>query len=150
MLLYVLVYIQQFGAEDISVENAIFVIAFGTILEKSGGAIAPASLMAARCLNHTAYHYGFKNSFLNRLVKAKSALKKKQQLLPNISKTDLEDALLQLEFQHNCCVHFCESAEELAQLVCSFTKAVAEKPYKYVNYCSTIFILLFNCRSIIV
>ena len=50
LLLYVLVYIQQFGAENISVENAIFVIAFRTIFEKSGGAVAPASPVAARCL----------------------------------------------------------------------------------------------------
>ena len=48
--LYVLVYKQQFGAENISVENAIFVIAFRTIFEKSGGAVAPASPVAARCL----------------------------------------------------------------------------------------------------
>ena len=41
---------QQFGAENISVENAIFVIAFSTIVEKSGGAIASANQMAARCL----------------------------------------------------------------------------------------------------
>ena len=40
LLLYVLVYIQQFGVENISVENARFVIAFRTIFEKSGGAIA--------------------------------------------------------------------------------------------------------------
>ena len=53
LLLYVLVYTQQFGAENISVEKAIFVIAFRTIFEKSGGAIAPASPRAARCL--TAY-----------------------------------------------------------------------------------------------
>ena len=50
LLLYVLVYIQQFGAENFSVENAIFVTAFRIIFEKSGGAIAPASPMAARCL----------------------------------------------------------------------------------------------------
>ena len=37
LLLYVLVYIQQFGAENISVENAIFVIAFRTIFEKVKG-----------------------------------------------------------------------------------------------------------------
>ena len=37
MLLYVLVYMQQFGAENISVENAIFVIAFRIIFEKVGG-----------------------------------------------------------------------------------------------------------------
>ena len=50
LLLYVLDYIQQFGAENISVENAIFVIAFRTIFEKSGGAIAPASPIAVQCL----------------------------------------------------------------------------------------------------
>ena len=47
---YVLVYIQQFGAENISVKNTIFVIAFRTLFEKSGGAIAPASPMAVGCL----------------------------------------------------------------------------------------------------
>ena len=50
LLLYVLAHIQQFGSENISVENAIFAIAFRFIFEKSGGAIAPASPMAARCL----------------------------------------------------------------------------------------------------
>ena len=49
-LLYVLVYIQQFGAENISVENAIIVITFRNIFEKSRGAMAPASPMAARFL----------------------------------------------------------------------------------------------------
>ena len=40
-----------FGPENISVENAIFVIAFSIIFERSEGAIAPASQMAARCLD---------------------------------------------------------------------------------------------------
>ena len=52
LLLYVLLYMQQFGAETILVENVIFVIAFRTIFEQSGGAIAPASPMAAQCLMH--------------------------------------------------------------------------------------------------
>ena len=69
--------------------------------------------------------------FVDRLVKAKSTMKK-QQLppLPGISKSDLEDALFELQLQYNCCVHFCESADDLAQMVCSFTRAVAERPYK--------------------
>ena len=50
LLLYVLVYIQQFDAENISVENAIFVVAFRTIFEKNGGSIAPSSPVAARRL----------------------------------------------------------------------------------------------------
>ena len=50
LLLCVLVYIQQFGSENISVENAIILIAFRAIFEKSGGAIAPASPIAAWCL----------------------------------------------------------------------------------------------------
>ena len=37
---HALVYIQQFGEANISFESAIFVIAFSTIFEKSGGAIA--------------------------------------------------------------------------------------------------------------
>ena len=43
LLLHVIVYIQQLSSENISVENAIILIAFRTIFEKSGGAIAPAS-----------------------------------------------------------------------------------------------------------
>ena len=43
LLLHVIVYIQQLGSENISVENAIILIAVRTIFEKSGGAIAPAS-----------------------------------------------------------------------------------------------------------
>ena len=50
LLLYFLVYTQKFGAENISVEKGIFVKAFRTIFEKSGGAIAPASPMAVQCL----------------------------------------------------------------------------------------------------
>ena len=70
-------------------------------------------------------------SFVDRLVKAKSATKKQQlPQLPAISKSDLEDALFGLQLQYNCCVHFCESADDLAQMVCCFTKAVAERPYK--------------------
>jgi len=67
----------------------------------------------------------------SKLVKAKSALKKKQaHPLSAISKSALEDAFLELQMQYQCCVHFCENADELAKIVCSFTKAVAEKPYK--------------------
>ena len=73
----------------------------------------------------------FNRFFVDRLAKAKSALKKPQSHpLPAISKSALDDALLELQMQHHCCVHFCENADELAQIVCSFTKAVAEKPYK--------------------
>ena len=55
LLLYILAYLQQIGAENISVDNAMFVISFRTfrtILKKveGGGAIAPASPMAARYL----------------------------------------------------------------------------------------------------
>lgn len=71
--------------------------------------------------------------FLFRVAKAKAASKRTQGQMPMISKPDLEDVLLRLELQYNCCVHFCESSEDLAQMVCSFTKAVAEKPYKYVK-----------------
>ena len=53
VLLYVLVYIQQFSAENISVENPIIVIAYRAIFEKSEGSIATASPMAARCLAQT-------------------------------------------------------------------------------------------------
>ena len=48
LLLYVLVYIQRFDPENISVENAIVVISFRTIFKKSGGTVTPASPMAAR------------------------------------------------------------------------------------------------------
>ena len=73
----------------------------------------------------------FHHFFVDRLVKAKSALKKNQaHPLSAISKSALEDAFLELQMQHQCCVHFCENADELAKIVCSFTKAVAEKPYK--------------------
>ena len=41
LLLYVFVYIQQFGAENISVENDVFVIAFRTIFEKKWRGYSP-------------------------------------------------------------------------------------------------------------
>ena len=48
LLPYVLVYNKKFGSKNISVENAMILIAFRTIFEKSGGALVPASPMAAR------------------------------------------------------------------------------------------------------
>ncbi|XP_065065644.1 crossover junction endonuclease EME1-like isoform X2 [Rhopilema esculentum] len=65
-----------------------------------------------------------------KIVKAKSTLKRKQPSMPCITKTDLEDTLLQLQLQYNCCVHFCEQAEDFAQFVCAFTKSIAERPHK--------------------
>ena len=53
LLICLYIYIQQFDAENISVENALFVTVCRTIFEKSGGAIAPASPMASRCLSCT-------------------------------------------------------------------------------------------------
>ena len=56
-------FLQQLGSENVSIENTIFVIAF-RIFEKSGGAIAPASPMAARCLLEVVFIYRLTKMFL--------------------------------------------------------------------------------------
>eukprot|EP00794_Sanderia_malayensis_P008993 gene8993-9954_t len=66
----------------------------------------------------------------DKKMKAKSTAKTKA--MPQISKVDIEQVLLRLQFQYNYCVHFCETPEDLAQMVASFTKSVAEKPYKKI------------------
>ena len=53
--------------------------------------------------------------------------------MPVISRVEMEEILLALQLRSNCVVHFCETSEDLAQMIAMTTKAVAEAPYKYVT-----------------
>lgn len=50
-----------------------------------------------------------------------------------MTRTDIEEALVDLQIKTGVCVHPCETEEDIAVKIASFTKAVAEKPYKYVK-----------------
>lgn len=50
-----------------------------------------------------------------------------------MTRTDIEEALVDLQIKTNICVYPCETDEDIAAKVVAFTKAVAEKPYKYDN-----------------
>lgn len=47
--------------------------------------------------------------------------------------TDMEEALVDLQIRTNVCVYQCETDEDLALKIAVFTKAVAERPYKYAS-----------------
>lgn len=48
-----------------------------------------------------------------------------------VSRVDVEEALVDLQLkQPNCRVRMCETEEEFAEMLCMFTKAVAEAPFK--------------------
>ncbi|KRT83536.1 hypothetical protein AMK59_4179 [Oryctes borbonicus] len=60
-----------------------------------------------------------------------------------ISRHQLEYALTELELKHSCCHRFLESTQDLSQVICQYTKAVAQLPeklqknkrYKNIDFC---------------
>ncbi|KGL78186.1 Crossover junction endonuclease EME1, partial [Tinamus guttatus] len=62
--------------------------------------------------------------------KGKQRKKKAKDSGPDVSRLDVEDALVDLLLQTNVQVRLAESLEELVEFVTMFTKAVAEAPYK--------------------
>uniref|UniRef100_A0A8C6YXV4 Essential meiotic structure-specific endonuclease 1 n=1 Tax=Nothoprocta perdicaria TaxID=30464 RepID=A0A8C6YXV4_NOTPE len=62
--------------------------------------------------------------------KGKRRKRKAKDSGPDVSRLDVEDALVDLLLQTNVQVRLAESPEELAEFVSMFTKAVAEAPYK--------------------
>ena len=56
--------------------------------------------------------------------------KKKTQPVLDVTRTDMEEALVDLQIKTNVCVYQCETDEDVALKIVVFTKAVAEKPYK--------------------
>ena len=57
--------------------------------------------------------------------------KKKVQPVLDVTRTDIEEALVDLQIKTNVCVYHCETDEDIALKIAVFTKAVAEKPFKY-------------------
>lgn len=58
--------------------------------------------------------------------------RRRKQITPTayVTRTDIEEALVDLQIKTGVCVHPCETEEDIAVKIASFTKAVAEKPYK--------------------
>ncbi|PIK33988.1 putative crossover junction endonuclease EME1 isoform X1 [Apostichopus japonicus] len=58
--------------------------------------------------------------------------KKKANLdnLPDVSRVQMEEALVDLQLQIGCNVRFCETPDAVSDFIAMFTKAVAEKPFK--------------------
>ncbi|XP_028413127.1 crossover junction endonuclease EME1-like [Dendronephthya gigantea] len=56
--------------------------------------------------------------------------KKKVEPVLDVTRTDIEEALVDLQIKTNVCVYHCETDEDLAMKIAVFTKAVAEKPFK--------------------
>ena len=56
--------------------------------------------------------------------------KKKTLSVLDVTRTDIEEALVDLQIKTNVCVYQCETDEDLAMKIAVFTKAIAEKPYK--------------------
>ena len=61
---------------------------------------------------------------------ARKRRKKKTQPVLDVTRTDIEEALVDLQIRTNVCVYQCEAEEDVALKIAVFTKAVAEKPYK--------------------
>ena len=57
--------------------------------------------------------------------------KKKIQAVLDVTRTDIEEALVDLQIKTDVCVYQCETDEDVALKIAVFTKAVAERPYKY-------------------
>ena len=62
---------------------------------------------------------------------ARKRRRKKTQPVLDVTRTDIEEALVDMQIKCNVCVYHCETYEDVALKVAVFTKAVAEKPYKY-------------------
>lgn len=56
--------------------------------------------------------------------------KKKEQLVPTISKEEIDSQLINLQLTTNFYIRFCEDMSDLSKLICSFSKAIAEAPFK--------------------
>ena len=58
--------------------------------------------------------------------------RKKKKINPtlNVTRTDIEEALVDLQIRTNVCVYPCETDEDVGTKIALFTKAVAERPYK--------------------
>lgn len=56
--------------------------------------------------------------------------KKKIQAVLDVTRTDIEEALVDLQIKTDVCVYQCETDEDVALKIAVFTKAVAERPYK--------------------
>ncbi|XP_071815316.1 uncharacterized protein [Apostichopus japonicus] len=50
--------------------------------------------------------------------------------LPDVSRVQMEEALVDLQLQIGCNVRFCETPDAVSDFIAMFTKAVAEKPFK--------------------
>ena len=52
-----------------------------------------------------------------------------------VTQVECEEALIQLQLSSTTVVRLCEDGSQLADLIVTFTKALAEAPYKYVCTC---------------
>ncbi len=68
--------------------------------------------------------------------------RKKTLAVLDVTKTDIEEALVDLQIKTNVCVHQCETDEDVALKIAVFTKAVAEKPYKYEEQINSFSLLI--------
>lgn len=56
--------------------------------------------------------------------------KKKDVLVPSVTKDDIENHLITIQLTTNISIRFCEDMSEFSKLISSFTKAMAEAPFK--------------------
>lgn len=72
-------------------------------------------------------------SISNKTTKQNDVVKKKCKTpaKPNLSKSEINSAIIHLELNENCCVRSYETSNELIDLILSYTKSVAEYADKH-------------------